>query len=102
MRIALLAILCAVLVPVPSRAQDACLTGDSTLGDQRALAALADATEAACPCAAATKSKTYQRCAKDVLAATLTARTLRAECEKPAKQIVRGTSEDPRRRNMEE
>ena len=32
-------------------AQDACLTGDSTLADQRALAALADATEAACPCA---------------------------------------------------
>jgi len=92
MRIALLAILCGALLPVASRAQDACLTGDSTLGDQRALAALADATEAACPCAAATKSKTYQRCAKDVLEATLTAGNLRAECEKPAKQIVRGTS----------
>jgi len=92
MRIALTALAAVLLLSPAARAQDACLTGDSTLGDQRALAAFATATEAACPCAEATSGKAYQRCAKNVLENTLTAGALRAECEKPVKQIVRTTS----------
>ncbi|HKA28468.1 MAG TPA: alpha/beta fold hydrolase [Candidatus Binatia bacterium] len=97
MRIALLApvgtlVLSTLLLSAPARAQDACLTGDSTLGDQRALAALGDATEAACPCADAASGKTYQRCAKNVLSQILADGTLRPECEKTAKAIVCGTS----------
>jgi len=92
MRIALPALAGLLLLSPMARAQDACLTGDSTLADQRAFAAFGTATEAACPCADAASGKAYQRCAKKVLASTLAAGTLRAECEKPAKQIVRTTS----------
>ena len=67
-----LALSCVVL-QAPARADDACLTGDSTLSDQRSLASLAGATEAACPCAAATSGRIYQRCARDVLRTELTA-----------------------------
>jgi len=92
MRIALVVVLCTLVLSAPARAQDACLSGDSTLADQRALVALGDATEAACPCADATRGKVYQHCAKDVLKNTLAGGTLRAECEKTAKQILQGTS----------
>jgi predicted dienelactone hydrolase len=97
MRIALLApfgtlFLGTLLLSPPARAQDACLTGDSTLADQRALTTLGDTTEAACPCADAASGKAYQRCAKNVLSHVLADGTLRAECEKTAKTIVRGTS----------
>jgi dienelactone hydrolase len=92
MRIARPVLVGLLLLSPAARAQDACLTGDSTLGDERALAALGTATEAACPCAEAVNGKTYQRCAKNVLKSTLAAGTLRAECEKTAKQIVRTTS----------
>src|SRR5262249_6449783 len=94
MRIALLGtvVLGTLLLSASTRAQNTCFTGDSTLEDQRALAALADSTETACPCADAASGKTYQRCAKNVLSHLLVDGTLRPECEKTAKAIVRGTS----------
>ena len=60
MRIARSVLVGLLLLSPAARAQDACLTGDTTLGDQRALAALGTATEAACPCAEAINGKTYQ------------------------------------------
>ena len=57
-----------LLLSAPVHAQDACLSGASTLGDQRAIRALRDATEAACPCAAVTRRGEYQRCARGVIA----------------------------------
>jgi predicted dienelactone hydrolase len=94
MRIALLGtvVLGTLLLSASARAQNTCFTGDSTLADQRALAALADSTETACPCEDAASGKTYQRCAKNVLSHLLVDGTLRPECEKTAKAIVRGTS----------
>src|SRR5262249_6728377 len=44
-----------------------CLTDVFTLDDQRALAALRTATEAACPCATFTKRSAYQRCARTAI-----------------------------------
>ena len=74
-----IAALCAaVLLAGTARADDACLTGVSTLGDQRALAALAAATESACPCADATSGKAWRRCARGVLDQTTDAGGLRA------------------------
>jgi predicted dienelactone hydrolase len=82
------------LVMVASLAvgDDACLTGPSTLGDQRALAAFTAAVEAACPCAAATGRAAYQRCARTVLATTLAAGDLRSACKRTATTIDRGSS----------
>jgi len=65
--LALVLLLSGVLVHSPCWADDACLTGDSTLGDQRSLAALADTTDAACPCAEAASARSYQRCARHSL-----------------------------------
>jgi hypothetical protein len=84
--------LSSLVLQAPARADDACLTGDSTLSDQRSLASLADATEAACPCAAASSGRSYQRCARDVLRAELAAGTLRPECQKTARLDLRGTA----------
>jgi dienelactone hydrolase len=73
-------------------AQDACLTGASTLGDQRAIATLRGDIETACPCAAATSRGTFRRCAKDVLNVALDGSTLRAGCKKTGKGIVKGAA----------
>jgi predicted dienelactone hydrolase len=73
-------------------AQDACLTGASTLGDQRAIAAWRTNVETSCPCAAATSRGSYRRCAKAVLTVALGAATLRAECEQHAKRILKGAA----------
>jgi predicted dienelactone hydrolase len=86
-----LALSCIVL-QAPVRADDACLTGGSTLSDQRSLASLADATDAACPCAAAASGRSYQRCARDVLRAQLTGGAVRPECEKTVRLDLRGTA----------
>lgn len=92
----LLALLVLTLVPpAAARAQDACLTGDSLLGDQRALAALRAATDAACPCASFTGGKgknrgAYQKCAKAALAAAVGSAALRRECEKTAAAVNKG------------
>ena len=86
-----LALSCIVL-QTRARAGDACLTGDSTLSDQRSLASLADATDAACPCATAASGRSYQRCARDILRAQLTGGAVRPECEKAARLDLRGTA----------
>jgi predicted dienelactone hydrolase len=92
MRIALALAFSTLLAPALAHAQDACLSGASTLPDQRALAALESTTEATCPCAAATTRSGWQRCAKGVLNAALAGSSLRRECEKAAKQTAKGTS----------
>jgi predicted dienelactone hydrolase len=79
MRALLVALTVALLAPL-TFADDACLTGASELGDRRAIAALRDATEAACPCATTGTRRTYQRCAKMVLADAINATSLRREC----------------------
>jgi dienelactone hydrolase len=73
-------------------AQDACLTGASTLGDQRALATLRSDTEGACPCATATARGSWRRCAKAQLQSALAGATVRAECEKTAKAVIKGAT----------
>jgi predicted dienelactone hydrolase len=92
MRIGLAALLTSLLAVAGAQAQDACLTGASTLADQRALAALTETTEAACPCAAAVSRRAWQRCAKGRLNAALASNTVRRECEKTAKRGIHGTS----------
>src|SRR5262245_2040795 len=69
----------------------ACLTGASTLGDQRALATLRTDTEDACPCEAATSRASWRKCARTQLAAVVGA-ALRTECEKTAKQVIKGAT----------
>lgn len=73
-------------------AQDACLSGISTLGDQRAIVALRAAIEATCPCASFTKRSLYQRCAADVIAGALSSSSVRAACAKTAKLIRKGAT----------
>jgi predicted dienelactone hydrolase len=87
-----LLLLSCVLIHGPGWADDACLMGDSTLADQRSLAALADTTEAACPCAEAASGRSYQRCARGTLRAGITGGALRTACVKTAKATIRGTS----------
>lgn len=77
-----------VLVAAPAAAAPStCLRGTSWLEDQRALAALRTATEAACPCATATSRGAFQRCARGVLAGALAGGALRADCRATAKRI---------------
>jgi predicted dienelactone hydrolase len=83
-----LALACAA----PVRAEDACLTGASTLGDQRGMAAFRTDLESACPCATAASRASWRRCAKDVLAAALGDATLRTECERSGRRLVKGTT----------
>jgi hypothetical protein len=71
MKAARLAPLLLLLLSASVRAQDACLAGASTLGDQRALRTLRADTEAACPCAVATRRGEYQRCARGVADAAI-------------------------------
>jgi len=92
MRIIVAAVLSTLLAAAVVQAQDACLTGASTLGDQRAFATLDTSTESSCPCADATTRRAWQRCAKGVLKTTLAGGMLRPECEKSAKKNLRGTS----------
>src|SRR5262245_8689670 len=73
-------------------AQDACLSGASTLGDQRAIATLRTNLEASCPCGTFTRRGLYQRCAKDVIATALSSSALRAQCADTAKKIRTGAS----------
>src|SRR5262245_32127940 len=90
--LALVLLLSGVLVHAPGLADDACLTGGSTLGDQRSLAALADTTEAACPCAEAASARSYERCARHTLHDAISAGALRAPCVETAKTTIRGSS----------
>lgn len=71
-------------------ADDACLTGASTLDDQRALATLRSTTESTCPCASAASRGTWQRCARDVLDGAVGSGDVRAECRSVANATNRG------------
>src|SRR5690242_12382983 len=78
-------------------ADDRCLMGDATLADQRALAAVAGAVDAACPCAAYTgapghRRPEYRRCAKAVIDAALSSATLRSACRETALSDVRSAT----------
>jgi predicted dienelactone hydrolase len=74
-----------LLVLVARASAEECLTGAATLGDRRALAALREATDAACPCASfdgtsGNGRSAYRRCARAVRDAALAAAELRPEC----------------------
>jgi predicted dienelactone hydrolase len=78
--------------PTRARADDACLTGDSTLGDQRAIATLRADTESVCPCASAAGRGGYKRCTKNVLGSLLAAGDLRDACTVTAKRLFKNAS----------
>jgi dienelactone hydrolase len=81
-----------LVAPTLVRADDACLTGDSTLGDQRAIAALRASVESVCPCATASTRGTYKRCTKNVLGSIVVAGDLRGACELTAKRLFKNAS----------
>jgi dienelactone hydrolase len=89
---ALLGIGVALLQPSVGFAQDACLAGTSTLGDQRGMDRLRSETESACPCASADSRATYRRCAKTLLADLIAAGTLREQCETTARRNLKGAA----------
>ena len=77
---------------VQAFADDACLTGASTLDDQRAIATLRTDTEAGCACATAASKGSYRRCAKVLLENALTGATLRTACEAAMKRDIKTAS----------
>jgi len=98
MKTALLAAAAAVLLlAAPAAALEKCLTGGSTLGDQRRLAALRTAIDAACPCASFTgqpgaKRADYRRCARAVRDQAIRAGDLRLECRTNATRAYADTT----------
>lgn len=78
-------------------AQDACLAGASVLEDQRQIDTFRASTEVACPCAEAPTSNAWQRCAKVELTGALAAGTLREECRKTVRALLKGTTCGSRR-----
>ena len=89
-----IAILLATLaLTATAGAQDACLTGNSTLADQRAIATLRGAADAGCPCASFSVplgNRHYRRCVRDQIRTALDAGTLRRECLKTVRVLFRG------------
>ncbi len=71
-------------------ADDACLSGVSSLGDRRGLESLRADVDASCPCASAASRGAYQRCARAVIRDAVDAGTLRQRCRSTATRIVRG------------
>jgi len=72
-----------------------CLTGEATLSDQRALAALRAATETACPCdsfAGAQGRRLYARCVRGEIKSAREAEALRSECVRAARGLYRRAS----------
>jgi predicted dienelactone hydrolase len=88
----MLALLFPLLAGGLARAQDACLNGDSTLDDQRAIAALRDNLDTVCPCATAKSRGLYKHCAKNVIGSVAAAGGLRDECETTMKRLVKGAT----------
>lgn len=86
-----------VLVAGSAAAEDACLSGASVLEDQRRIATFRASTEAVCPCEAAATANAWQRCAKVELTGALVAGTLREECKKSVRQLLRGSTCGSRR-----
>src|SRR5262245_11455733 len=64
-------------MPAAARADDACLTGDSTLGDQRAMAAIHTALDGTCSCESFATRGAYRLCGKNVISQAVTGATLR-------------------------
>ncbi|MDX2168704.1 MAG: hypothetical protein SF182_16650 [Deltaproteobacteria bacterium] len=83
-----------VLLPLAAaHAVDDCRSGESGLADRRALAALRDATDLACPCDGFSSGRgraQYQRCAREQIRAALDAGSLRRECLRTARLDARG------------
>ena len=83
----------------PARGDDACLTGSSTLGDQRAIATLRADAESVCPCATASSRGAYTRCTKNVLTSEVAGGMVRAACTKTLKGLFKnatcGTTKAP-------
>jgi predicted dienelactone hydrolase len=92
MRSLLLATAVCVLLVGAAHAAAPCLTGPSTLGDQRALAALRTTTEATCPCASTTRRRAWRRCARGAVEVAVANGALRAECRRTARRIAEGAS----------
>ncbi|HWP64904.1 MAG TPA: hypothetical protein VNO26_03205 [Candidatus Limnocylindria bacterium] len=78
--------------PTSVRAADACLTGASTLGDQRAIRALRTSLDATCPCDGFTSRRSYRQCGTGVIEAALAGATLRPECRRTAKRLLKGST----------
>lgn len=82
----------ALLCAAPLMAQeDACRAGASSLGDQRALAALRAAIETECPCAPGDgrDRRAYLRCARQQVQAAVAAEALRPACRDEARRDLR-------------
>jgi predicted dienelactone hydrolase len=79
------------LLTTAAAAQDACLTGDATLGDQRALAALQTAIATDCPCGALSRPR-YERCAQADLVKALQGSSMRSECLRTAQALFRSAT----------
>ena len=95
MRVFVLAAVVVAITLSSAVAQDKCLTGPSTLPDERALVSLRTATETACPCASFTgapgaTASSYQKCARTVLTNALKAGDLRKECKSNATATNKG------------
>ncbi len=91
---ALCGAICLLFAGAAARAQDACLTGDSTLGDQRALESLAAAIDDACPCGdfdapPVSGRRAYERCARGAVAQALRAGDLRPACRAAGVDLLR-------------
>ncbi|MBM4244806.1 MAG: hypothetical protein FJ148_13480 [Deltaproteobacteria bacterium] len=83
------ALLALLVLATPAAALEKCLTGGSTLGDQRALATLRADIDAACPCAAfvggpGADRASYRRCARPIRDLAITSGALRPECRATA------------------
>jgi len=78
-------------------AEDKCLSGGSTLTDQRAIVALRAELETVCPCDSYTGSRglrhtNYLRCARGVLRDAVNNFTLRPQCQITFRKLYRGTT----------
>ncbi|MCW5892826.1 MAG: dienelactone hydrolase family protein [bacterium] len=85
------------LVAGAAAAQDACLSGATVLEDQRQIATLRAAAESTCPCAAAATANAWKRCTKSALNGALAAGTLRQECKKTMRALLKGSTCGSRR-----
>jgi predicted dienelactone hydrolase len=82
----------ALVLATAAAAQDACLSGDSTLGDQRAIATLRESTDATCGCAPAVGAsgrRAFRRCAREAISDAIITSALRRECLSTARKLYK-------------